>query len=501
MAMSITMSKKTLFIKGITLFIFILFITMSAIPVTSRNLAVQVNKDSIDVKNKSAQETFSGIPPDEQWNKTFGGNYSDRGFYCEQTSNEGYIIMGHTWSYGHGGYDVWLIRADADGNEEWNKTFGGENDDVGISVHFTIDDGYIITGSTDSYGAGNSDVWLIKTDAFGNEEWNKTFGKEYNDWGWSVHQTIDNGYVVTGIIEPYEEDVRDLWLIKTDANGNEEWNKTFGGVENDDYGYSVQQTSDGGYLILGETNSYGSGSGDVWLIKTDINGTEEWNKTFGGANHDAGISMQIEQDTGYIITGITRSFGLDDGDVWLIRTDVFGNEQWNRTFGGTSYDCGASIDITDDGDFIICAITETYGVGEEDVWLIKTDSSGNEQWNKTFGGTNEDWGYSVEQTTDGGYIIGGCTMSYGAGDVDVWLIKVAGETELKLTFFFGYVTNISHIEDFIKFNAQNLFYLVFQPLSFGSYNSGEEIIAKQVLALTIEGNPGIVIGFYKISLL
>jgi hypothetical protein len=494
------MSKKTLFIKGIALFIFVLFIMMSAIPGTSGKLAVKVNRKNITSQNNSLQETFFEYSPSEQWNKTFGGNYSDRGFYCEQTSNEGYILTGHTWSYGNGGYDVWLIRTDADGNEEWNKTFGGENDDVGISVHFTIDDGYIIVGSTNSFGAGNSDVWLIKTDAFGNEEWNKTFGKEYNDWGWSVNKTIDNGYVITGIIEPYEEDVRDLWLIKTDANGNEEWNKTFGGVEND-YGYSVQQISDGGYLILGETNSFGSGSGDAWLIKTDTNGTEEWNKTFGGNDQDAGISMQIVENTGYIITGVTRSFGLDSGDVWLIKTDVFGNEQWNRTFGGTSYDCGASIDTTEDGGFIICAITETYGAGEEDVWLIKTDSSGNEQWNKTFGGTNEDWGYSVQQTTDGGYIIGGCTMSYGVGDMDVWLIKVAAKAELKLTFFFGYVTNIIHMEDFIKFNAQNLFYLVFSPLNFGGYKSSEEIIAKQVLALTMEGNPGIILGFYRTSLL
>ena len=200
MTMSVTMSKKTLFIKGIALFIFVLFIMMSAIPVTSGKLAVKVNRENITAQNNSIQETFFEISPSEQWNKTFGGNHSDRGFYCEQTSNEGYIITGHTWSYGNGGYDVWLIRTDADGNEEWNKTFGGENDDVGISVHFTIDDGYIIAGSTNSYGAGNSDVWLIKTDAFGNEEWNITFGKEYNDWGWSVHQTIDNGSVITGII-------------------------------------------------------------------------------------------------------------------------------------------------------------------------------------------------------------------------------------------------------------------------------------------------------------
>jgi len=490
----IKIRTKSLSSIGIPIFILLLLILFAFEPCMGEKLTEITDTYKIIDNNEDFERTLFDIPQ-ESWNRTFGGTNVDRGVYVEQTNDGGYIITGETWSYGNGAYDIWLIKTDSKGNEEWNKTFGGENDEMGTSIHSTIDGGYIITGKTNSYGVGNSDVWLIKTDAFGNEEWNKTFGNEFNDWGWSVQQTIDNGYIITGISEPFSEDIRDLWLIKTDSFGNEKWNKTYGGVKNE-YGYSVQQTTDGGYLILGETNSYGSGSGDVWLIKTDVNGTEDWNKTFGGIDQDSGISMQIIENEGYIILGITWSFGLDSGDVWLIKTDIFGNEQWNRTFGGTSYDCGASIDITDDGEFIICAITETFGAGEGDVWLIKTDSSGNEKWNKTFGGTDYDCGYSVQYTDDGGFIICGCTKSYGVGNEDVWLIKVEIIAELRMTFLFGYVTNITLMDDFIKFKAQNVFYIVFKPKHYGSL-SNEEIIAKQVLALTIPGNPGIIFGFYK----
>jgi len=342
--------------------------------------------------------------------KTFGGSDWDEGKSVQQTTDGGYIITGYTESFGNGNRDVWLIKTDSLGNEEWNQTFGGSSSDFGRSVQQTTDEGFIITGGT------TGDVWLIKTESNGNEEWNQTFGGIYWDEGSSVQQTTDGGYIITGATLNYGISSYDVWLIKTDSNGNEEWNQTFGG-SNNDYGESVQQTTDGGFIITGNTN------GDVWLIKTESNGNEEWNKTFGGSSYDFGHSVQQTTDEGFIITGGTLSFGNGEADVWLIKTDSLGNEEWNQTFGGNDWDEGYSLHQTTDGGYIITGLTSSFGNGQQDFWLIKTDSQGYEEWNQTFGGSSVDWGESVKQTTDEGYIITGYTQSYGNGLSDVWLIK------------------------------------------------------------------------------
>ena len=306
----------------------------------------------------------------------------------------------------------------------FTTTFGGSSIDGGESVSQTLDGGFIITGLTRSYGAGSYDVWLIKTDALGDEEWNKTFGGSNTDEGYSLSQTDDEGFIITGRTSSYGAGGSDVWLIKTDALGNEEWNKTFGG-SGSDYAYSVAQTSNNGFIITGFTSSYGVGDNDVWLIKTDVNGNEEWNRTFGGSSIDGGESVSQTDDGGFIITGYTESYGAGGRDVWLIKTDALGNEEWNRTFDGISKDEGESVSQTNDGGFIIIGSTGLQEASGSDIWLIKTDALGNEEWNKTFSGSYIDYGKSVYQTNDGGFIITGYTSS--SYDCDVWLIKTDDE--------------------------------------------------------------------------
>jgi len=308
--------------------------------------------------------------------------------------------------------------------EEWSQTFGGSEYDWGNSVAQTSDGGYIIASITYSYGAGNSDIWLIKTGASGVEEWSQTFGGSGQDYGQSVAQTSDGGYIITGSTYSYGAGHSDVWLIKTDADGNQEWNETFGG-SGEDHGDSVVETSDGGYIIAGSTQSYGNGSSDVYLIKTDSSGTEEWSQTFGGSEYDYSDSVVETSDGGYIVAGSTESYGAGGSDVWLIETDSSGTEEWSQTFGGSEYDWGSSVAHTSDGGYIIAGSTYSYGAGSADLWLIKTDVSGTEEWNQTSGGLNYEDGLSVVVTSDGGYVITGSTVSYSVGGSDVWLLKLS----------------------------------------------------------------------------
>jgi hypothetical protein len=409
------MEKGTLIAKtlGIALVIVFIGVTLGAL-LTTLSLSAGFASQS--------QALAQGLP-ELGWSKTFGNLGDDFGDSVQQTSDGGYVIAGFTDSYGAGGDDVWLIKTDSDGNHVWNKTFGGASYDVGWSVQQTAGGGYIIAGGTESYGVGVEDVWLIKTDSDGNKVWDKTFGGASNDVGWSVRQTSDGGYVVAGGTESYGIGEEDVWLIKTDSDGNKVWDKTFGGTS-DDAGISVQQTSDGGYIIAGFTESYGVGGGDVWLIRTDSDGNKVWDKTFGAASFDDGESVQQTSDGGYVIAGYTESYGAGGEDVWLIKTDSNGDKVWDKTFGGTSDDAGWSVQQTSDGGYVIAGSTSSYGAGGWDAWLIKTDSDGNKVWDKTFGGTSDDDGISVQQTSEGGYGVAGATFSYGAGGEDVWLIKI-----------------------------------------------------------------------------
>ncbi len=364
--------------------------------------------------------------PDTLWTRTFGGGQYEWGRMVQQTNDGGYIIVGETLSFGAGNYDIWLIKTDCNGYIEWDETYGGLNEDRGYSVQQTNDNGYIIGGTTGSYGMGMYDFWLIKTDDNGVIEWDETYGGTGWEWCYSVLQTSDGGYITVGAKDPSGMGLFDVLLIKTDSLGNSEWTKTFGG-DTADYGTCVQQTVDGGYIIVGDTYSFGAGSRDIWLIKTDENGNEQWTNTFGGSDSDRGTCVRQTSDDGFIITGYTKSFGAGDDDVWLIKTDNSGNIDWENTFGGTDPDGGECVRQTFDEGYIVTGYTESFGAGSCDMWLIKTDSSGEVSWTKTIGNDDYDWGRCVQQTNDEGYIIVGENFSFFAGEYNIRLIKIESE--------------------------------------------------------------------------
>ena len=381
------------------------------------------------VSGWSAAHRMAIVDPEVGWTRTFGGGGRDEGRAVQQTADGGYIVTGLTYSFGAGGYDAYLVRVDAAGDTIWTRTFGGAVDDAGSSVQQTADGGYITAGHTWSYGAGEADVYLIKSDASGNPTWARTFGDSCGNTGSSVQQTSDGGYIIAGCNNSSDVSDEDVCLIKADASGDTVWTRTIGG-SGDDWGSSVQQTADGGYIIAGVTKSRGAGGSDVYLVKTDGSGDTTWTRTFGGSASDQGCSVQQTADGGYVIAGWTCSFGAGDGDVYLVKTNGLGDTVWTRTYGGSAYDDGRSVQQTTDGGYIIAGGTWSFGV-ECDLYLIKTDASGSVSWSRTFGGNNDEWGYSVRQTADGGYVVAGCTDSYGAGDFDVYLIKTNADGKIE----------------------------------------------------------------------
>jgi len=365
-------------------------------------------------------------PGDTLWTRTYGGSGIDWGYSVQQTTDGGYILTGRTKSFGAGSYDFYLVKTDANGDSLWSRTYGGIEGDYGRSVEQTTDGGYIITGYTNSFGAGSYDFYLVKTDVNGDTLWSRTYGGIGSDQGESVQQTSDEGYIITGYTVSFGAGGRDFYLVKTDVNGDTLWSRTYGGI-GDDQGESVQQTSDGGYVIAGEIFSFGAGGVDFYLIKMDGLGDSLWTRTYGGTGMDYGESVQQTTDGGYVIAGYTYSFGAGATDVYLVKTDANGDTLWTRTYGGELNDYGYFVQQTTDGGYIIGGYTNSFGAGDYDVYLVKTDANGDTLWTRTYGGIEGDYGRSVEQTTDGGYIITGYTNSFGAGSYDVYLLKIAGE--------------------------------------------------------------------------
>jgi len=316
------------------------------------------------------------------------------------------------------------------------KAVGGEKLDGGKSLIQTSDGGCAIAGLTASFGAGDWDVYVVKLDANGNLRWTKTIGGPASEAGKSLIQTSDGGYAIAGYTTSFGAGDKDIYVVKLDAKGNLQWTKTIGGPESEE-SRSLIQTSDGGYAIAGYTESFGAGGADVYLVKLDAKGNLQWTKTIGGPESEEGRSLIQTSDGGYAIAGYTESFGAGGADVYVVKLDAKGNLQWTKTIGGKNADGGSSIIQTSDGGYAIAGYTESFGAGEADVYVVKLDAKGNLQWTKTIGGKSDDWGNSLIQTSDGGYAIAGSTTSFGAGGADVYVVKLDAKGNLQWTKTIG----------------------------------------------------------------
>jgi len=361
-------------------------------------------------------------PPPIEWNQTYGGTGKDEAHCVIQTIDGGYALAGYTNSSGPGYYDFYLVKTDANGNMQWSKTYGESGDDKAYSMVQTSDGGYALAGYTNSSGAGGYDFRLVKTYPNGTMQWNQTYGGLGNDYARSVVQTIDGGYALAGYTNSSGGGGYDFWLVKTYPNGTMQWNQPYGGA-GDDVAYSVVQTSDGGYALAGYTTPFGSILGKFWLVKTCSNGTIEWNRPYSRGVEDEAHSVIQTADGGYALAGYTFPYLGGGCDFWLVNTDSNGNMQWNQTYDLRLLDEAYSVIQTSDGGYALAGYTNSLDAGGYDFWLVKANSSGNMQWNQTYGGANDDTAYSVIQTSDGGYALAGYTSSYGVGGYDFYLVK------------------------------------------------------------------------------
>ncbi len=305
-----------------------------------------------------------------QWQTTYGGEGWDTGSAITQCRDEGFIIAGYTNSYGKGWNDIFLVRIDRQGNTIWQKTFGGCNEDGASAVIETIDGGFIIAGETTSFGEGDYDVLLVKLDAAGNIIWRRTIGGSECDGCQDIQQTYDGGFILVGDTKSAETAWHDVSLIKLDREGRVCWSKTFGGKDFD-CGEAVRQTKDRGFIITGWTRSFGEGLSDVYLIKTDRDGELLWTRTYGGPQHDFGFNVEQTFDGGYLIIGDTKSYGAGWYDVYVVRTDGAGDTLWTRTYGGSKPDEAFALYPMEDGGYLIGGNSKSFGGWDDDVFLLK----------------------------------------------------------------------------------------------------------------------------------
>ncbi len=317
----------------------------------------------------------------------------------------GHIIVGSTQGYGSVGDDLWMFKVDNTGSVAWNKHYGGAGNESGFNVIGTTDGGYLVVGATTSYGLGGEDIWLIKTDANGEMQWNQTYGGTYDDEGWMPLQTSDGGYLVVGIVGT-SEGIGDAWLLKVDSTGNLEWQQTYGG-SGDDGLYGITPAAAGGYILSGFTNSTGAGDYDAYLIRVDAQGNQQWAKSFGGEKRDVAYQAFETSETDFVIDGTTRSYGAGKADIWLFMTDAMGGMMWNYTYGGPEVDSGWYGVKTSDG-YALGGYTYSYGTnGNAAAWLVKVDKNGMTMWNQTYGSGKDYYGWAVTQTADNGFAISG----------------------------------------------------------------------------------------------
>ncbi|MEE8596757.1 MAG: hypothetical protein V3T09_02990, partial [bacterium] len=372
-----------------------------------------------------------------EWQKTYGGNESDSVSFIQQAGDGGYIIAGNTSSFNTGyDNDIWILKLSSDGDIEWQKTYGGNENDSVSFIQQTSDGGYIVADSTDSFGAGESDIWFLKLSSAGDIEWQKTYGGDKSDSASFIQQRDDGGYIVVGHTESFGAGGADIWILMISPAGNIEWQKAHGGSE-DESANSFQQTSDGGYIVASRTESFDAGDNDFWILKLSSDRDIEWQKAYGESEGEGASSIQQTIDGGYIVAGSNNIYGewgsIREGNIWILKLSSTGAIEWKHAYEGSDPYSASSIQQTSDGGYIVASHVYIGDVPcrDSNSLILRLSSTGDIEWQKTYGGNySEDEASFIQQTSDEGYIVAGHTGSFGAGGADIWILKLLPNGEI-----------------------------------------------------------------------
>jgi hypothetical protein len=362
------------------------------------------------------------VSQNTKFERSYGSNGYDYGYSVKQTFDNGFIIAGSSNSYGDGSSDAYIIKIDSAGGGLWHKTFGGINIDKAYSIQETSDSGFVIAGYTNSFGAGGYDIYVVRTNKTGDTLWTKTYGGIDWDFGFSIETTNDGGFIIAGGTYSSGAGSEDMYLIKTDASGIINWTKTYGGT-NDDEAKSVKQTSDGGYILAGYTKSFGDVNKDIYIVKTDNTGDTLWTKKFGGTAEDEAADI-IEATNGeFVFVGGTASSGVGEVDCIIFRIGANGDSLWSHTYGTLHYNFASSIIETPSQNLIFSNTTEDSGGGLRDANIFMADMGGWFINTRTYGAFSNEETYSIDYCRDKGYVICGSTDGYDAAFTDIYVVK------------------------------------------------------------------------------
>lgn len=369
---------------------------------------------------------------DPIWSYAFGDDGWNGGRSVVACRSGGFIIASSIYNYSSASMDAWLIRLDEVGQPIWEYTYGTEDNDWGQGI-VECDNGDFGVVCITEISEDVHSAFVFRINATGNLLWHRIFGGLDNDLLWTIVRCQSGGFAISGYTSSYSATSQDMWLLRIDDMGNQLWQQAYGGISGSEAGWGLVECDTGGFAIAGYTWSYGAGEGDMYLVRTDSNGTQLWNQTFGGREREWANGLVECADGGFALSGQTESFGAGGLDVWLVRTDINGNLDWDQTYGGSSDDYGRSLVLCSDQGFAIAGHTESFGSGPEDILVIRTDADGILQWAKTYGGYGSEVGWGMDLCINTDFVITGETDSFGAGGSDTWVLRIPDATSDRTT--------------------------------------------------------------------